>query len=57
MAELWAEYGNYIILGALVLFMVRMHSRGGGCCGGHTHTGTGDNEEGSRADHKNKNCH
>jgi len=45
MAELWAEYGTYIILGALVLFMVRMHSRGGGCCGGHTHTGTGDNEE------------
>jgi len=55
MVELWAQYGRYIILGALVFFMFRMHSRGGGCCGGHA--GRQNSEEGSQEGNENKGCH
>lgn len=38
MEEFFKNYGVFILLGVMVIFMMR----GGGCCGGHGHHGKED---------------
>ena len=55
MSELWSQYGNYLLIGAFIFLMLRMHRSGGGCCGGG-HQGEQDNED-SREEKGNGSCH
>lgn len=36
LVEFWARYGDWLLLGAVLLLFTRMHGKGG-CCGGHRH--------------------
>ncbi len=51
MSEIWSQYGNFLLIGAFIFFMFRMHGRGGGCCGGGQGTER-NKEEGHQASNK-----
>ncbi len=57
MSELWDQYSSYILIGAFIFLMLRMHRSGGGCCGGG-HQNDINSEKDSREDMKeNNSCH
>ncbi len=56
MAEFLSQYGSLLLIGAFALVMFRMHSRGGGCCGGG-HRMEHDSEEDHQAHNKDQSCH